>query len=164
MSPDDEGYAVPKQAVQARFRLLGEEIAEGRIYLSETAQRHDGRELPSDVLNGDERFLPLASASDDVVRLVRRRSLLWVSAPLSAEDAGAATPVIAREDPEAASESVRIRFEDGSEVSGTLRWILPAGRRRVRDFLEHADPFFPLLAGERVTFVNRERVASVEIA
>lgn len=163
MSSGDETYAVPKRGVRARLRTPGQEAVEGVLHLSEAAARHRGPELPSDLLNGDGDFLPVADPATGELRLVRRRSLLWVSVELSAEAHSEASPVVDRDNPEAVDERVRIRFVDGSDVAGLLRWVLPAGRRRVRDFLEETETFFPLYAGERVTFVNAERVASVDL-
>lgn len=163
MSSGDETYAVPKRGVPALVRVPGRDATEGVLHLSEAAARHRGPELPSDLLNGEGDFLPIADAATGKLRLVRRRSLLWVSVDLSIESRSEASPVVGGDHPEAVDERVRIRFEDGSDLTGLLRWVLPAGRQRVRDFLEQAEPFFPLYAGDRVTFVNAERVASVDL-
>lgn len=164
MTVGQEDYAVPKRGVQARLKLIGREPADVLLHLSEGAARHRGRELPSDLLNEDGQFLPVQDPSDGETRLVHRRCLLWVSVAAEEESAaGGAGSSVEAEDASATCERVRVVFEDGSELVGTLRWVLPPGQRRVRDFLEQADAFFPLHVGDRVKLVNRERVASVEL-
>lgn len=158
-------YEVPKHQMRVRLRLLHQEPAEGLLHLSEAAARHSGREFPSDLLNGDGRFLSLHDPSGTGFRLVRRESLVWLSMTAGEEQKETgSTWLVSEDDPEATVERVRIVFGDGSDVAGTLRWVLPAGQRRVRDFLEQADLFFPLYGDDRVTFVNRERLVSVEPA
>jgi len=160
----EEDFAVPKHAVAARLRVVGREPAEVLLHLSEGTPRHGGRELPSDLLNEDGTFLPVQDATGGEIHLVRRRSLLWVSVAADDEEGpGDGGPAVDAEAPGVTSERVRLRFEDGSEIVGLLRWVLPAGRRRLQDYLEQADTFFPLYEGERVKLVNRERVASVEL-
>jgi len=164
VSLGEADYTVPKHAVTARLRLVGREPADVLLHLAEGAARHRGRELPSDLLNQDSAFLPVQDAAGGEIRLVHRRSLLWVSIAADDErgpDGGASAT--GADDPGVTSARVRVLFDDGSELVGSLRWVLPAGQRRVRDYLEQADTFFPLHVGERVKLVNRDHVASVEL-
>lgn len=164
MSLGEEDYAVPKHSVTARLRLVGREPSDVLLHLSEGAAHHRGRELPSDLLNEDGAFLPVQDPAGGEIRLVHRRCLLWVS--VSADDErrpGGGESATEADDPGVTSERVRVLFDDGSELVGSLRWVLPAGQRRVRDYLEQADTFFPLHVGDRVKLVNRDRVASVEL-
>jgi len=160
-----EGYAVPKHRVEAALKLLHEEPLRVLLHLSERAARHSGREHPSDLLNDDGRFFPVTVPSDGQVRLVRRRSIVWVEVAREyREDPEGGSPLVSPDDPESATASVRIQFEDGSRSEGRVCWVLPQGRRRVRDFLDAADLFFPVQAGDTVRLVNLDRIALIELA
>ncbi len=157
-------YAIPKRRVEADLKLLHEAPFPVRLHLAERAARHSGRELPSDLLNGEGSFFPVTMPSDDQVRLVRRRSVVWAEvARDDEEDEEGGSPLVSPDDPESATALVRIQFEDGSRSEGEICWVLPQGRRRVRDFLDATDTFFPVSQGPRVRLVNPERVALIEL-
>ncbi len=165
IAPVSGGYVVPKHRVEADLKLLHEKPLRVLLHLAEQAARHSGRELPSDLLNDDGRFFPVTVPSDGQVRLVRRRSIVWVEvAREHQEDPESGSPLVSPEDPDSATAQVQIQFEDGSRAEGDITWVLPQGRRRVSDFLDAADTFFPLTGGFGVRLVNRERIALIELA
>jgi hypothetical protein len=156
-------YSIPKHHVEADLKLLHEEPLRVLLHLAGQAARHSGRELPSDLLNGEGRFFPVTVPSDGQVRLVRRRSVVWAEVAREHEQGEeGGSSLVSPDDPESATACVRIQFEDGSSSEGRVCWVLPQGRRRVRDFLDAADPFFPVQVGDRVRLVNLERIALIE--
>jgi hypothetical protein len=158
------GYAVPKHRVEARLRLLHQEPRTVLLHLGERAARHSGREVPSDLLNEGGSFFPVNDPGEGQVRLVRKRSVVWAEVAAAEEElAEGGASVISADDPESTVQSVRILFEDGSDAVGEIRWVLPPGRRRLRDFLDAAEAFFPLCEGDRVRLVNRDRISLIEL-
>lgn len=159
-----EAFAVPKYRVEAGLKLLHQEPVRVLLHLAERAAHHSGRELPSDLLNGKESVFPVSLVDDGRFVLVRRLSVVWTEVGRADERTAEGTPsLVSADDPEAASATVDIQFEDGSRTGGEIRWILPEGRRRPQDFLDAAATFFPVCDGDVVRLVNRERIALIEL-
>lgn len=160
-----EGYEIPKRQIDAEMVLAGEEPRRIRLFLAERAQRHSGPERPSDLLNAtEEDFFPVREV-DAGFTLVHRDAVLVLSVPRSAE-AGPEqdlAPADGADSATAASGDVRVRMEDGREVSGTVREEMPVGERRIQDVLNRAEAFVPVRDGEVIRFVNRARIARVTL-
>jgi len=159
-----EAYAVPKRSVEADLKLLHQEPQAVLLHLADRAARHSGPELPSDLLNADGTFFPVTLPGGGEVRFVHRGSVVWAEVEAADEEgAEGGGPLVGPADPDAAEASVLVLFEDGSRAAGKIRWTLPEGRRRLRDFLDAADRFFPLGTGSRIRLVNRECVSVIEL-
>lgn len=160
-----ERFQVPKHEISARVLLPGGSRRELTLYLGERAARHSGPERPSDLLNGDERFVPVRFPERGFA-LLRRRSIVAVRVDAEDELAGTADD----EElfgPDAAPEGVerrevRIVLEDGTEVTGTIAYAMPPGERRLQDYLNRGRPFVRVREGDHVDLVNSERVVRVE--
>jgi len=105
-------------------------------------------------LNDSDAFVP--ASIEGSIRLLAKASLqmLACSEPLpemlELEEFGA-SPV-----------GLRVRLRGGAEVSGTVRILLPDDRRRLLDFLNHSDRFFPMATESGVVVINKDWVDSVE--
>lgn len=162
-----EGYEVPKREVEAAVTLMGEEPRPVRLFLAERAQRHTGPQRPGDLLNdaGEDYFA--VRGPDGTLALLNRSAVLVLSVPASEQRSPEeiAAAEMEAEAPEAfTSRRIRIRMEDGSELTGTVSYVRPTGERRIRDFLNRTDAFIPVRDGDTVRFVNRSRIARVTFA
>jgi hypothetical protein len=161
-----EGYEVPKRQVEAAVTLMGEDPRPVRLFLAERAQNHSGPQRPGDLLNdATEDYFPVRGP-DESLALLNRSAVLVLSVPAS-EQASPEEIAAAREAEgmEAfTTRRIRVRMEDGSEVTGTVSYVRPAGERRIRDYLNRTEAFIPLRDGDTVRFVNRSRIARVTFA
>lgn len=164
-----EPYEVPKHEINAELILPGVEPRRIRLFLAERAERHSGRERPSDLLTVSEAsFFAIREPEGDVA-LVRRDAVVVLSVPASAEAGPERVLQPAGGEADASSdvalvETVRVQMEDGREVEGTIREMMPTGERRILDYLNRADPFVPLRDGDTIRFVNRARISCVTFA
>lgn len=163
-----DAYEVPKHEVPARVVLPGSEPRDARLFLSERAERHTGRERPGDLLNGGQPFFPVSFA-DTGFALLRRSSVLVVT--VRAEDelvAGATDGQGIVEDGADADgaerQELRLVLERGPTLEGTITYLMPPGERRLQDYLNQADDFVRLRRGDRIHLVNTARIALVEPA
>lgn len=152
-----EEYRVPKKRLPARLALPGRPDRDVVIHLSEMAERREGAERPSDLLDGALAFIPVAEP-DGSPWLLARNAVLFLSVPAEAEAASSA------ELPEAAGgrrESVCVLLEDGRELRGAIGYVMPPGRRRLSDYLNDGDAFVPLRERDVVHLINRRRIVAV---
>lgn len=110
------------------------------------------------------RFVPMRrhdeSGKDLGIELIARHALLWVRLDLlTALDE---IDLDAEGSPEARTVQVRVRFEQSPPVDGILRYLMPAGSRRLSDYLEALPGFFALRTPDHVYLIASDRVASVE--
>jgi hypothetical protein len=153
-------YQIPKNAVEAEIALAGQTPRRYRLFLSRVAQHHSGAERPGDLLNGPQDFIPARDMEDRLVLL--QRDAITV-ATVAAEDERV-TPELEREDWDStvvATQSITLRLDDGREIGGAVRYVRPEGQRRIQDFLNDCEFFFPVRDGDEVHLVNRRRIVSV---
>lgn len=144
---------IPKYRVPVEVALAGRIVA-AQVFLADHARDHLGPERVSDRLNGDEEFIPMMNQEQQVI-VVARRSVLWVRIAASAS---------AGENPlpgEATPYRVQLTLDDGTGLSGALRFAAPPDRARLQDCLNDAAPFVPLYTDGALVLVNRARIASV---
>lgn len=161
-----EGYEVPKREVEAAVTLAGDDPRPVRLFLADRAQHHSGPELPGDLLNEPDDAFFAVRGPDGGPALVNRTSVLVLSVPASEqetlEDEVAPAGVDGGDGGGAVTtRRLRVRMEDGTELTGTVRYARPAGERRVRDYLNRAEAFVPLRDGDTIRFVNRARIVRV---
>lgn len=153
---DERDLYVPKSATPVEIKEHGGGIRRCVVFLSEGAQPGERGERLQDVL-ANRRFLPLQHEGG--VRFASNRHLVWVRMDLlSALD---------ELDPEAegseasASARVALSLDDGSSLEGVVRYLLPRAGRRVLDYLNALEAFFPLRTSDQLYLVNRDRVVDV---
>lgn len=163
-----EEFRVPKHRIPARVVVVGEPPRDVELFLSERAARHTGGERPGDLLNEGEPFFAVRDPNADRTLLLHRASVAVLS--FRARDGSVDEPATAEEIAESTVSAegvtrrrVRIRLEGGTEVAGTLTYAMPAGERRVRDFLNQAKRFVAVRDDDRIQLVNTRRILQVEM-
>jgi hypothetical protein len=142
---------LPKTRLPVVLGLPGRTM-QAEVFLSDYARCHAGPERLDDLLAGEEAFLPAAELNGPV-QLVARHSILWAMVPEMVQDAAAeGAPIEA---------GVEIALDDGSSLTGQVRFDAPSERTRLVDCLNDAPAFVPLFAAGSVLFVNRAHVVSV---
>lgn len=160
-----ERYQVPKHEASAEIRLADGSRRRVTVYLSERAQSHAGAERPSDLLNGDDRFIPV-NFPDTGFALLRRTSVVTMTVDVEDElvGAGGTEDVFGPgPDPEGLERhDVVVILDDGSELEGTMTFLMPPGERRLQDFLNRAPTFVRLRENDRIEIVNSDRIVGVQ--
>src|SRR5690349_8121985 len=122
-------YRIEKARCQVAVTTLGGERLVGDMFLQPHAHRHAGPEAPSDLLNDDDPFFPLALA-DGTTLLIAKERLLEVEVPDDAPQVD--------EDPYAEAgvrfAAVELTLFGGVLRAGSIRLELPYERPRLLDF------------------------------
>jgi hypothetical protein len=144
---------VPKRRAQVEVLLPGGGARQVTVFLAEFASAHSGPERLSDLLNGTSDFVPAIDAATGAVSFLGR-------------DCIAAARVERAMDPDfdldgASEHEVEITLVDGTVLRGTLAFVMPPGRARLLDFLNHAQPFVRLAEKEKMALVNKRHIARV---
>ena len=155
-----EAYQIPKRGVLAEITLVGRSPMTLRFFLSEQAATHTGGERLNDLLNGQDSFIPACDEEDRVV-FVHRQAVLCVSVDAQTElgGDGASAEELAPE--HAICAQVEILMDNGDSFSGTLRYLMPEGNRRVQDLLNQPRQFLILRDGERARLINKNHILRV---
>jgi len=153
-------YSVPKRQVTAEVILPGRHPLTVKLFLNEYAEGHDGREKPSDVLNGPMTFLPVTDHQGGVVFL-RRDSVLAVSVA-AVEEHQADVPRLEELDPVGVkSHQVEVMLEEGTTIRGVVTYLMPESQRRLQDFLNTTERFLALREDDTMHLVNKRRIVQV---
>ncbi len=147
-------YRIPKREVWADAHVLGMPRVRLRLYLSEYAASHTGFELPSDLLNGRDTFIPVTDA-DGAGMVLGRDGIVVLSIAAEEEPPPVGTEVT--------SLQVELLLEGGESVRGTLLFVQPEARCRLPDFLNDCDPFFPVRDGAVVHLVNKALIVRARL-
>ena len=154
-------YVVPKRKVRATVRQVGVPPAEVFIFLGDVAATHRGPELPEDLLNSEDRYLPAVDddgnlvlfAIEQVVSLFVASDAAAVSDGLSMTDLAAASSIV---------KDIEVIFAGGGDVlEGTVVYLQPEGRQRLVDFLNIAPPFFTVHTPDGDYVLHGKHIARV---
>lgn len=146
------GLVLPRNRVAVEISA-GNATIVGELFLADYASEHAGPERVGDRLNGNDEFFPVLG-SDERIRVVSRRNIRWVAIPPHAHG----EVEIPGEPTETAA---TLTLVDGSTLAGTLRYVAPASRSRVQDYLNDGPRFVPLHQEARILLVNRDHLAFV---
>lgn len=145
---------VPKRRAQVEVLVPGGAARQVTMFLAEFASTHSGHERVSDLLNASEgEFLAVVDAASDAVQFLNRQSV--AAARVSSEWESDENLAGGEE------HQVEIALIDGSELRGTVRYVMPPERSRLNDYLNDAQPFVRLAQDEKVTLVNKRHIARV---
>jgi len=157
-------YSIPKQRFTAEVVLEGGAPMTMTFFHSRNAPAHTGHERPSDVLNGRSIFLPAHDAGGRLV-LVNVDAIRMASVSVDEEWANPlADPPNGEDytrDLTATIAKVEVALDDGSRLTGIVRYELPESGRRLQDYLNAGDRFMALIDGETIRFINRRCVNSI---
>ncbi len=149
-------YLVRKQTVQVEVCELGGRVTRGEIFLAGYSGPEARGERLSDVLAA-RRFVPVRG--DDGLRFISNHHVVWARMEL--------LEAIDELDPETegaegtATANVKVELVGGQTLAGGVRYLRPAGARRLVDYLATLEPFFPLRTEDWLYLVNREHLSSV---
>lgn len=157
----DEQFRVPKVQIEVDLTLEDGLRVGGAVHLLPLAGVHVGRERVIDLLAApDPQFLPVAIS--DRVQLVHKTRVILVGLE-SPEDAG----LLAAGEEEETAETVMVEVElaglpeEMRRVTGLIYLKMPPGQRRVIDYLNQPEPFFPLQTSGGLILVNKAYVLDV---
>ena len=147
---------IQKEKVHVELCTSRGRLARGDVFLRPPHEASDRGERLLDVL-AERWFLPVHTV--EKMTFCSTRDLAWVRIDLMA--------ALDELDPEAendeASCTARVTLEllDGSKLEGTVLYSMPAGYRRLGDYLEKLPHFFPLRTDDWLYLVSAACVASV---
>jgi hypothetical protein len=143
---------VPKRRAQVEVLLPGGAVRQVTIFLAEYASAHDGPERLSDLLNGGDDFVPALDLASDTMTFLGRQSIAAarVAPDWDEEDA-----------PATSQQEVEITLTDGTELHGTMAFVMSEEHSRLLDYLNDSPPFLRLIEQGRVALVNKRHIARV---
>jgi hypothetical protein len=152
-------YRIEKERLSVVVVTVSGERIVGEMFVQAYAHHHTGPEGPSDIMNGDEPFFPLAVLTGETL-LIAKEQVREVEYERPAEDEDPSTHVAAR------PAVVEVTMIGAAECSGCVYLELPYERPRLLDYLNRCGlRFIPLYTTEGVRLLNRrliERVRPLE--
>jgi len=147
---------VPKHKKPVEIVLPGGGVRPLTLFLAEAAPDHAGPEVPLDLLNGRDEFIPAFDEAAGTMTFLHRPGVpvLRVARAL---DAGEPDVTLPTED------EVEVQLLDGTALVGLVSFVRPPDRSRLVDVLNEPEPFFRLLQGDQVAYVNKRHVVYVSL-
>jgi hypothetical protein len=147
---------VPKHKVVTEVILPGGAVRRMAFFLAEAAPDHHGPERPLDLLNGDTDFLPAFDEEAGAMTFLHRKgvNLVRVDRVHDADDEAATLPT---------EFEVDVQLGDGTVQRGLVSFVRPPEHSRLGDLLRESPPFFRLLQGAQVAYVNKRHVVLVAL-
>ena len=123
----------------------------GQVFLPAQASAHTGATRPEEWINGHGDFFPFLpeGARSPVILNKSQILLLMVAAPSDADETGEAEGLARR----------RIQVECGAHrFEGVLVLDMPAGQRRVLDYLNRPRRFLELREGDKHLLIRKDAI------
>jgi hypothetical protein len=151
-----EELRVPKRKVAVEAFLPGGQHRAMALFLADAAPNHAGPEQPLDLLNGRDDFFPAFDDEAQRMTFLNRDEVLAmrVARALDADLEEVTLPT---------EHEVELLLSDGTVLAGLASYVRPSDRSRLLDVLNEPIPFFRLLQGEQVAYVNKRHVACVAL-
>jgi hypothetical protein len=154
-APPEAELVIKKETVAVELCTVRGDVRRGSVFLRPTDGADRGERL-LDVLS-QRWFVPLKT--EEKLIFIATRHLAWARLDLLA--------AIDELDPEAegdensAEAKVIVEMLDGKKIEGMVRYSLPNQQRRLGDYLEKLESFFPLRTEDHVYLLSSTCVASV---
>lgn len=146
-----EDYRIEKVRHSVEVTLRNGQHIQGDIFLQAFARFKAGPELPSDVLNDADEFLPVVLANGDLL-VIQKAHIAVVSTDIPDADEPTETGLIGM--------LIDVTLMDGDTRSGSVFPELRADRPRLVDFLNDTRlRFLSLFAADHLLLVNRAHIA-----
>lgn len=146
-----EDYRIEKVRHRVEVTLRSGQHIKGDIFLQAFARFKAGPELPSDVLNDAEEFLPVVLANGDLL-VIQKSHISIVATDLPEMDDNMETGLVGM--------LVDVTLIDGETRSGSVFPELRADRPRLVDFLNDTRlRFLSVFAADHLLLVNRAHIA-----
>jgi hypothetical protein len=139
-------FRIEKERLPVVIVTGGGERLFGDMFVQAYARHRSGREEPMDVLNGAERFFPLATADGQTLLIAKQgvRELEIVGEGFEPADVAGARPT-----------TVEVTLRGGPTRVGRVYLEVPFDRPRLLDFLNrYAHPFLTLHTDDGVRLMN----------
>lgn len=147
---------VPKRNVSVQVIMPGGVARQMALFLAEAAPGHAGPEVPLDLLNGRDDFIPALDEAAGAMSFLHRPGVPVVRVA-RALDADADEVTLPTE------HEVEVQLQDGTALGGLVSFVRPPDRTRLVDVLNEPQPFFRLIQGEEIAYVNKRHVACVAL-
>lgn len=147
-------YRIEKSRIPVIVTLAhGEELA-GDMFVQGYAASHYGPERPSDVLNDQHDFFPLALSESETL-LISKLSVREVNALSSSRDDWRLVPAWRQQ-------RVDVSMVGGVVCSGTVDLEVPDDHPRLLDFLNRlSDNFLSVLTSDGTRLINRRFIVTI---
>jgi len=147
-------YRIEKSRIPVIVTLAhGEELA-GDMFVQGYAALHYGPERPTDILNDQREYFPLALSETETL-LISKNSVREVNALSSSRDDWRLLPAWRQQ-------QLEVRLTGGAICSGTVDLVVPAEDARLIDFLNKTpEQFLTVLTSEGTRLINRRFIVSV---
>ena len=154
-----EVYRLPRVRIDAEIHLSGRQMRRVNLFLGDRAETRPGPERPSDLLNSSADFIP--ALERDVVVLINLEQVLRVTVDAELEIGADELTMLDASIAQATRQRVHLTLDDGTTARGDLSYVLPEGQRRIQDYLNSKNRFFPLFDGGLVHLIRKSRVVLV---
>ncbi len=145
---------VPKRRTPVEMILPGGLTRRVDVFLSEFASNHVGPERLSDLLNGNDRFVPGLDTEAGTMSFMHREAVIVARVSHEVEN-------VVEQHTIPTEHEVEVTLTDGTRLSGLITYVRPPERNRLNDYLNEGVPFFPLLEKQHVALINKQHVARV---
>ena len=154
-SPDSQ-HRNPARTVDATLVLSDGNSEPVHLFLSAPSGTHKGQECVDELLNQSQRFLPVQSRDTKRCFLVNRDTVERVEVA-----AGTAALSHTRDNLRKFDDPVCLQLVGGAVLEGTFVSSLPLEASGWSEQFSRGTPFVPLHVGDKVTYVNKSRVAAI---
>ena len=151
---DTTELRVPTVALIAEIYSADGRVFRGRIFVPASAPRHAGAERAMEWINEGGPFFPFLPDDASTAVIVNKHEVLVVTVSAEA-DAGDVSDGTAPPEQRVVVECGERRFE------GSVVLDMPEHHQRVLDYLNRAEPFLVLRAGDRHHLVQKARISRV---
>lgn len=147
--------SLPRTTLSATLVLVDGESRDGLIFLIPRTSHHFGGETPLEMLHRPEPVFPFKT-DDGKVLLIVKAQTIRLSTDEGDRLSDAQRPSVGR------TVRLEVALDDGFSISGTVTMEVPEARSRLLDYLNDLpDPFFTVVDGGTMHFVNRDHVLYV---
>jgi hypothetical protein len=147
-------YKVDTRSVVSEVSFGSGARVVGEMFLRPSFVTATGLESVADRLNDRDAFFPLrVSGAEAGTHFIGKAQVRYVISELEPE------PLLIPlgESSDSVEFKLRIELDDGEEIVGLLRAVLPRGKRRALDLInEHEGNFVPFIVAERQFVIQRQ--------
>lgn len=154
---------VHKDRVEATVYCRNEIKISGEFFLSSYSHAHQGHETLSDLLEEENYFIPLVISKGNQTELINKNNIVMLESNFKSSDDGSIDEKITMGLIRAYE--VKVIFEDGESVTGTILSEVQLERARLSDCLNLPCKFLRFRLGARFLHLNKgwiSRVISLE--
>lgn len=143
---------IQKEIREVCVKLSNGDEIKGDVYLRLHEAHHSGVQKVEELLNENTPFIPIKTSQD----FIFVNSSQIVSAITYSELEREELLTFGNKYP------IRIKMLHGEEIKGDIVVCLPQGRNRVTDYLNQSIQFFSVFLPDRIIYINKGFVISVQ--